>query len=603
MALVPDRRALRRLGHDLDLVMTGLGLTLLAAIMLLPLGAVSAALAVVWVGVVLLPVTLGLAAMIAGWDRARLVRWGIRVAPPDYRPRGSGVRGLLPLLGDPRRWLDLAFEALIALPVRAATAGAAVAWAGAALGGLTFWAWGRALPAAPLPLGGQWAVALALGIVLALSFPAVVHQLARLDVLVTVPLLGGEEPGSRPAPGPRSAAPGPATVLHEEAWTRMTVAFLGVVLLAVGWPVTAALYDVHPALAMLVAVAASAAPLVAVGRPREGLALSVLVAAGTMLVTAPAQALEPWPWAVTALIAHCLVLAVLAVLHRWYWSLAGWSAGAVLTLLALVGTLPVELPGPVLRQVSTNAVVQVAISGAVVLLGLTVRQLVLVSERVEEAQTVTAEEMRRRIELEERHRIARELHDVVAHSMSVITVQAGTARFRLGGLDARTEQEFEDIAASSRQALAEMRALLATLRTDEGPEDLPQPGLADLPELIDASRATGARIDAELDPVEVPPTVGLTAFRVVQEALSNALRHARGAPITVRVTAGDGALAVHVGNDAPRADHAPIPGSGLGLDGARQRVAALGGTFAAGPREDGGFTVRALIPIADPLPR
>src|SRR5699024_8235960 len=116
-------------------------------------------------------------------------------------------------------------------------------------------------------------------------------------------------------------------------------------------------------------------------------------------------------------------------------------------------------------------VVLVAISGGVVLLGLTVRQWILISGQVEQAQSHSAEEVRRRFELEERSRIARELHDVVAHSMSVITVQAGTATFRLPELDAQAAQEFEDIAGSSRKALGEMRSLLATLRTDDSLED------------------------------------------------------------------------------------------------------------------------------------
>ena len=126
--------------------------------------------------------------------------------------------------------------------------------------------------------------------------------------------------------------------------------------------------------------------------------------------------------------------------------------------------------------------------------------------------------MRRRRELEERGRIARELHDVVAHSMSVITVQAGTAKYRLQHLDAETVSEFEDIAGSSRQALGEMRSLLTILRTDESVAEVSMPGLSQIEELVESSRSAGAQISAELDDVEVLPTIGLTAYRVVQEA-------------------------------------------------------------------------------------
>lgn len=604
MLLIPDRRSLGRLRRDLALVLPGLLLTLLAVLVLWPLAAISAALAVVWVGVLLFPLTLALASLFAQADRARLRRWGLEITAPRYRARGHGAAGTLRLVTDPRRWLDLAFEALIALPVRMLTAGTALVWAGGAAAGLTFWSWGRLLPVGGAAVPGQWALALVVGLALALSLPAMVHALALLDAVVSAPLLGGAAARVRPGPGTRPVPPPSADgPLRDSAWTRMTVAFLAFVLVVVAWPVTAAVYAVDPALAMVVTIAHGVAPLLAVRWPWAGLSLSVVAALATMLATLPQQAVAPWPWPVTALLAHCLTLAVLAVLHRWFWAVSTWSAGAVLTLGALLVIDPAVLSGPALRAVMTNGVVLVAISGTVVLLGLTVRQWVLLSGRVEQAQTLSAEEMRRRYELEERGRIARELHDVVAHSMSVITVQAGTAKFRLPGLDARAEQEFEDIAASSRQALGEMRSLLSTLRTDDSLEQASLPGLADVEELVASSRASGASISARIDPAEVPPTVGLTAYRVVQEALSNALRHARGAAIDVRVSAADGALHVAVTNGAAGTAQEPIPGSGLGLAGSRERVTALGGIVEAGPTAEGGFAVVARIPIADPLPR
>ncbi|MGO2586059.1 MAG: histidine kinase [Brachybacterium tyrofermentans] len=607
MFLVPDRHSLRRLGHDLALILPGLALTLLAIVVLLPLAAVSAALAVVWIGVLLFPLTLALASVYAQLDRARLRRWGVEVNPPSYRPRGRGPRGLLRLVTDPRRWLDLAFEALIALPVRALTVGVTLAWAVLALAGLSYWLWGRTLPPGGTPVPGQWSLALVLGLALALSFPAMVRALALLDVVVSAPLLGGAVPGSR-----RRGSPAPPTVLtvdarlREGAWTWMTVAFISFVLVVVSWPVTAGLYSVHPAVAMLVSIASALAGVLAVRWPWAGLSLSIVGAMATILATASAPDTLPWPWPVTALLAHCLTLTVLAVFHRWFWAVSAWSGGALLTLISLLITEPAIRADDSLRAVTTNGVVLVAISGGVVLLGLTVRQWLLISSQVEQAQSLGADQMRRRYELEERSRIARELHDVVAHSMSVITVQAGTAKFRLTGLDAQTEQEFEDIAASSRQALGEMRSLLATLRTDDDLDDMPMPGLADVTDLVETSRATGASISADLEPVEVPPTVGLTAYRVVQEALSNALRHAHGAAIAVSVSVSstpERALQVNVSNVAPESEHDPIPGSGLGLSGIHERVSALGGSVQAGPSPDGGYAISAQIPIAHPLPR
>lgn len=612
MFLVPDRRSLRRLGPDLALVLTGLPLTLLAVLVLVPLTAVSAVFAILWIGVLLLPLALTLGSWFAGRDRGRLRRWGLEVSAPRYRPTGSGAAGLARRAADARRWLDLGFEGLIALPLRVLTASLTLAWALAALGGLTHWAWGRLLPPAVWEVPGQWALALVTGLVLLLSFPSGVHLLARIDAAVTASALGGAAPGSR-MPGldgaPGRGTPGPSASLprlRESAWSRMTIAFLAFVLLVVGWPVITVVYEVHPAPAMLVTAAAGAAALLGARWPWAGLALSALAALATMLLTASGQAVAPWPWPVTALLAHCLSLAVLAIFHRWYWALSAWSAGATLTLAALLVTDPATMPDGTLRAVMTNGVVLVAISGGVVLLGLTVRQWLLARGQAEQAQTLSAEEMRRRLELEERGRIARELHDVVAHSMSVITVQAGTAPYRLTHLDAETASEFEDIAASARQALGEMRSLLTILRSDDSVAEVPMPGLAQIEELLVASRSAGATITAELETPEVPPTIGLTAYRVVQEGLSNALRHARGATISVHVAAVEGALEITVRNDAPppaQGQPGPIPGAGLGLAGLRERVAALGGTVVSGASPGGGFALRARVPLVGPLPR
>lgn len=612
MFLVPDRRSLRGLGPDLALIFTGLGLTLLAVLVLLPLTAVSAALAVLWIGVLLLPLTLTLASGAARRDRARLERWGLEVSAPQYRPTGAGPTGLLRRVTDLRRWLDLGFEGLIALPLRLFTAGLTALWGTGALAGLSYWAWSRLLPADLRELPGQWALAAVTGLVLALTLPGIVHLLARLDAIVTASLLGGAAPGARLPGGPEAAtvrasaeASSPSR-LRETAWSRMTIAYLAFVLVVVGWPVTTMVYEVHPAAAMSVSVAAGAAALMGARWPWAGLALSAVSALAMLLVTAPGHGTAPWPWPVTALLAHCLTLAVLAIFHRWFWALSAWSAGAILTLLVLLVTDPAVLPGGTLRTVTTNGVVLVAISGGVVLLGLTARQLILARGQAEQAQNVSADEMRRRRELEDRGRIARELHDVVAHSMSVITVQAGTAKFRLQHLDEATMSEFEDIAASSRQALGEMRSLLTILRTDDSLEEVPMPGLPQIEELVAASRSAGATITAELEHVEVLPTVGLTAYRAVQEALSNALRHARGASIGVRITRDGDVLDISVRNDAPPPSPSPqdpLPGSGLGLAGTRERVGALGGTVESGPTPEGGYALHAKIPLASPLPR
>lgn len=602
MILGPLRSPLRHLRRDSALLLSGFPLALLAVLVLLPLLAVAAALAAIWAGVLLLPVVLMLAASFAQRDRRRLRRWGLALADPEYRSRSQG---LLRLLGDGRRWLDLAFEAVLALPLRAVTTVTALAWLLCALGALTYWAWGDALRPAGPDIPGGWALALVVGMTMLIALPVVVHVLARLEILVSAPLLGGDAVMPVRPPLEQEPAAQREGVLRRSAWTRMALAFVGLVLVIVGWPVLSSAYGVNVSLAMVATIVHGAAPLLAVRWPWAGLSATAVASLATILLSAGGLGIAPWPWPVTTLLAHCLTLAVLAVFHRWYWGLSTWSAGVVLTLGAMALTDPATLDPARRGSLLTNGVVLIAISGGVVLLGLTVHQWLLASSQVERAQSVSAEQVRRRQELEERNRIARELHDVVAHSMSVITVQAGTAAFRMPGLDEEVRREFEEIAGSSRQALGEMRTLLATLRSDDGLDTVPMPGIEDLEDLISSTRGAGARITAELEAPTLPPTVSLTAYRVVQEGLSNALRHAGAAPITVRLRMLEdrATLAVEVENASPEEPTASIPGSGLGLTGTRERVTALGGRVDAGPTAQGGFAVRARIPVADPLPR
>jgi signal transduction histidine kinase len=238
-----------------------------------------------------------------------------------------------------------------------------------------------------------------------------------------------------------------------------------------------------------------------------------------------------------------------------------------------------------------------------------------------ERETARAEqETARRAVLEERARIAREMHDVVAHRMSLIAVQAETAPFRLAGMEAPVRAEFAALSEAARQALAEMRGLLGVLRaSDPGtrPELGPQPRLADLPELLEGARRAGAAVSFSLDGactrpeplpgarpadgIAVPDGVGLCAYRIVQESLSNAGRHAPGAAIRVTVAARHGSVLVDVVNEPsgagqPRDNET---GPGHGLAGMRERVALLGGSLRAGPEAGGGFAVRAVLPWGD----
>jgi signal transduction histidine kinase len=218
------------------------------------------------------------------------------------------------------------------------------------------------------------------------------------------------------------------------------------------------------------------------------------------------------------------------------------------------------------------------------------------------AQTERAEaERSRRAVLEERTRIARELHDVVAHHMSLIAVRAETAPYRLTGLSESAQAEFSSLSEVAREALAEMRRLLGVLRHDQPAALAPQPQLSDLPALIDAARQAGAPVEFSAPTAlgQVPAGVGVCAYRIVQESLSNASQHAPGAPITVSVDTGRGAVLLRVangpgGHPAPNGnEHRP----GHGLTGMHERVALLGGSLTAGPAPDGGFVVSAVLPL------
>jgi signal transduction histidine kinase len=209
--------------------------------------------------------------------------------------------------------------------------------------------------------------------------------------------------------------------------------------------------------------------------------------------------------------------------------------------------------------------------------------------------------------LEERARIAREMHDVVAHHMSMIAVQAETAPYRLTGLTGPAEQEFAALSQAAREALADMRRLLRVLRNEDAAgERSPQPGLADVPALADTARRAGAEVTLAMPPLdmEVPPAVALTAYRIIQESLSNAGRHAPGAPVRVEIENGSGTIRVDVVNGA--GGTRPVNGNGTGqaghgLAGMRERVALLGGRLRAGP-QDGGYAVRAELPASGTVP-
>jgi signal transduction histidine kinase len=225
--------------------------------------------------------------------------------------------------------------------------------------------------------------------------------------------------------------------------------------------------------------------------------------------------------------------------------------------------------------------------------------------RTERLEREREEEARRAV-TEERLRIARELHDVIAHSMSVIAVQSAVGNHVIDTQPAEAHQALAAIEATSRSALTEMRRLLGVLRQEGEPRGslTPAPGLADLSSLVSQVQDAGLQvwINVEGQRGSVPPGIDLSAYRVIQEALTNVIKHADSAAATVTIRYRDDSVTVEIANQAPATPVARIPapraGSGHGIIGMRERVAVFGGQFAAGPGPDGGFLVRACFPIA-----
>ncbi|UGT62920.1 sensor histidine kinase [Nocardia asteroides] len=200
----------------------------------------------------------------------------------------------------------------------------------------------------------------------------------------------------------------------------------------------------------------------------------------------------------------------------------------------------------------------------------------------------------------ERTRIARELHDVVAHTVSVMIVQADGARYTLRRDPDAAERALGTIAGTGRDALRELRRTVALLRTEHAPDDLPQHGTAGIARVVAMMRDTGLAVDLELSGEldDVPPEVSLGVHRVVQEALTNTLRHAGAHPkawVTVRRT-GD-RVYIEVVDTGGVPVHTAITGSGLGLVGMRERIAVLGGVMAAGREPSGRWRVAAELPV------
>ncbi|WP_405970833.1 sensor histidine kinase [Streptomyces sp. NBC_00988] len=228
--------------------------------------------------------------------------------------------------------------------------------------------------------------------------------------------------------------------------------------------------------------------------------------------------------------------------------------------------------------------------------------------RLTAVESARTEELHRAVE-HERARIARELHDVVTHNVSVMVIQAGAARTIMDKSPERAREALLAVEAGGRAAMGELRHVMGLLTMElgqdadelESPELDPQPGLDRLEALIGRMRGAGVPVELTVSgaPRPLPAGIELAAYRVVQEALTNTVKHASGADASVQVAYGEGELHVEVTDTGGRPGPAAATGNGRGLIGLRERLAVYGGTLRTGPRPFGGYRVRALIPLED----
>ena len=342
-------------------------------------------------------------------------------------------------------------------------------------------------------------------------------------------------------------------------------------------------------LALTLGIAQGLPLVLSLYRPMAGFWLSL--AAG-MLVSEVLRAGGPGSvWAEPSLLVHLGVLALIGLQARprvlvelWLLTL---GAGAI-----LVQRMPGLNASPDLAEMTTLSAIVLVAAGA--LGGRRETQ-----RRLAEQQRISDTERARRALLEERTRIARELHDVVAHHMSVIAIQAEAAPYRVPDPPEELTRSFETIRATAAEGLRELRRLVGVLRADD--DAGPQPTLDRLGELVASVERAGVTVTMAVTgtPRPLPPGVELSAYRIVQEALSNAVRHSPGSQVQVELGYRPAELVLRVVNGPARSAPIPSPGAGHGVLGMGERAAMLGGELTAEPGPGGGFAVTAVLPLPD----
>jgi len=361
-------------------------------------------------------------------------------------------------------------------------------------------------------------------------------------------------------------------------------------------------YHVTILAAFAVATVQCGTILLAIRRPLLATALQLLAVAGAGVATELATS-QPWPISIPGIFALTGFMAVIGLRQKWTTSAVIWWI-AIAVLVVLVGTNPQGFSnsnwwGNDMVGAITATLLALALS-----VGLGQRRRI--REDLLAARRDVELEHAKRQSVEERARIARELHDVVAHSMSIIHMQSMSAPYRLPHIDPAVAKEFDEIARTARTALGEMRQLLGALRLDDGVQLAPQPQVKDIPSLLAGASLAGTHAELSLDPDshQLSPVLQLTAYRIVQEGLSNIVRHAPNADAwvildhvrsdTIRVMVKNGPPPVARDGGTGLADS-----GGLGLRGMRERVLIAGGTLTHDESPEGGFVLEALLPVSE----
>ena len=347
-------------------------------------------------------------------------------------------------------------------------------------------------------------------------------------------------------------------------------------------------YEVAGGVALLVGFTHAASIPLALRRPVEAAGLS-LVAVTVAALAIVRQGESGWPWMIPPpTLTQLVVLVVLTLV-------AGWRLAAITLGIQVAAGVVLAVVGMAWNDLVPSLIEVANFASLALLMG----ALATVARRLSESRSALREEHERRSVVEEKARIARELHDVIAHNMSLITVQARSAPHRVDDVSPAAEAEFAEIADLAASALRQMRGVLDVLRTEEGQSGrVPVPGIDGLADLFESARGTGQRVEVrgELPEVtDVAPEVGTAAYRIVQEALTNARRHAPSEVVGVDLTLGEEDLEIRVANALDGAGPAEAIGGGHGLIGMRERAAAVGGRLTAGA-VDGEFVVEARLP-------